>query len=149
MKPRRLTLLTFWATAAFVLLTIIVLTLVIIAAYSQMAGAQGKEESPQGRIRVEMFGWRLNEDTLIWSVSTGRENDQGDYESAGEPKTLAWRIGSNTIIYDEAEHKVTAEWQEHLEETFNHLLYDLYKTSVPSEDGPGEEAKPVRARAKL
>ncbi len=147
MKPRRLTLLAFCATAALVLLTIIVLTLVIIAAYSQLAGAQ--EESPSERMRVEMFGWRLEDHTLVWSVSTGGLNVQDEFEPVGKPKTLAWIIGSDTIIYDETEHEITAEWQEHLDTTFHHFLYDLYQTTIPTVDEPDKEAEPVGARAKL
>ena len=96
--------------------------------------ARGQEPA---RIRVEMFGWELETDVLVWSVSTGTLGEEGNFKPTGKPRTFAWNPKSGTITFDGTEHKVTREWGEHMDKMFLHVLADLYDMSEPEGETPG------------
>ena len=92
--------------------------------------AFGEEPQSIAEYRLEMFGREINDNILVWSISEGKSNAQGDYEITGKIRTYAWHPGSKAIVHDGVPHELPEEWRDHLSAMMLHVALDLYRSST-------------------
>jgi len=130
--------------AAFLfILGLIVLSLGMVIAHETLF--HGQEPEPP-RVRVEMFGWDRADKVLVWSVSTGGLDAEGNFEPVGKPRTFSWNPKAETITFDGTEHELTEEWSDRMNRVFATIILTLYEMSEPA-TGEVPGAIPDGARA--